>query len=435
MSQPNSRPPAPSGTPLLGHTVDFVRNPFGFVRRSVDTTGDAFRMQLLGRDVYVLAHPDYVETALLNRESFAKLDDFEVAFGEALLSVEGEQWQRQRHAMEEFFSPTRIRDHAATMVGVARTRIDDWPSGGSIRVDEEMQKVALQNLFEVVLGQSLSDEEIAELTVAANALNYWFKPTTWALPNWVPTPARRKFHRGAKDLRKRAKTLLADTGDSPREESLLATLAALRDDPDSAFDQSEVLDQVVGMLFAGHETTALAMTYALHQIGSHSEVAEQFHAEIDSVLDDEIVLADLQELDYLDQIINESLRLYPPVHAIPRVTTERVDIADYTLPADAEVLLSVWSLHRDERFYDDPLRFNPDRWEQTTPQTQEYAFIPFGSDPRICIGRHFARLEMKAVLATIGQRFRVDAEDDIEVAPRMTTQPAGAVPIQIHERP
>lgn len=189
------------------------------------------------------------------------------------------------------------------------------------------------------------------------------------------------------------------------------------------------------MLFAGHETTALAMTYALHQIGTHREVAERFYTEIDSVLDEEITLAELQELEYLEQIINESLRLYPPIHAIPRVTTRRVDIGDYTLPADAEVLLSVWSLHRDERFYNDPLSFDPDRWDETTPRTQGYSFVPFGGGPRICIGRHFARLEMKAVLATIGQKFRLDAEDEISVTPRMTTQPDGAVPIEVHKRP
>lgn len=431
MTETNSLPPTPPGQPLLGHTAAFVRNPFGFIRDSVASTGDVFRIRLLGKDVYVLGHPDYVKTALLDRDTFAKLDDFEVAFGEALLSVEGEQWQRQRHAMEHFFSPTRLHEHAQTMTAITERRIDDWTTGEVIRVDQEMRAIALHNLFKVVLGQSLTDDEVDELAEAAHALNLWFKPTSWALPKWVPTPARRKFHRGSDQLRDRARALLADTGDDPTEDSLLATLAALRDDPDSAFDQSEVLDQIVGMLFAGHETTALAMTYALHQISSHPDVAAQFHTKIDDVIDGPPSLADLQELEYLEQVIDETLRLYPPVHAIPRVTTEPVEIDRYTIPSNAQVLLSVWSIHRDSRFYDDPLTFDPDRWKQTTPREQEHAFVPFGAGPRICIGRHFARLEMKAVLTAIGRQYQLDAEGSIEVAPQMTTQPDGPMIVRI----
>lgn len=427
-------PPSPPGKPVIGHTAAFASDPFGFITRSVESTGDVFRIQLLGRDVYVLANPDDVETALLNRDVFAKLEDFEVAFGDALLSVEGEQWQRQRHAMEGFFAPTRIHEHAETMVDVTADRIDTWSSGQNVRIDEEMRSVALSNLFEVVFGQSLPKTEIDTLTDDANALNRWFEPTSWALPHWVPTPARRDFRHGSTRLRNWARSLLDETGDVPNDESLLATLATLRDDPDSEFDHAEVLDQVVGMIFAGHETTALAMTYALHQIGAHPHVADRFYTEIDDVLDGQPGFTDLQELEYVEQVIDETLRLYPPVHAIPRVTTRRVKVGEYVVPEDAEVLLSTWSIHRDPRFYDNPLEFDPERWTDDSPRDRGYEFVPFGSGPRICIGRHFARLEMKAVLATIGQQYRLAADDDVEVTPQMTTQPESAVTARITER-
>lgn len=434
MSEVPSSPPSPPAPPVLGHTTAFARDPFGFVRESVNSTGDLFRMELLGRDVYFLAHPDLAETVLLDRETFSKLDDFEVAFGEALLSVEGEQWERQRHAMEEFFSPTRIHEYADTMVAVTHSRLDGWEAGQRIPAAEEMRAIALHNLFEVVLGQSLADDEIEELAAAAHDLNLWFKPTSWVLPDWVPTPARYRFRRGSERLRDRARGLLADSGDDPNEDSLLATLAALRDDPASGFDEAEVLDQVVGMLFAGHETTALSMTYALHQIGSHPAVADRFHAELDAVLDGQPTLAELQELSYLDTVINETLRLYPPVHAIPRVTTDAVTVDGYRLPADSQALVAVWNMHRDPRFYDDPLSFDPDRWQETSPREQGYAFVPFGAGPRICIGRHFARLEMKAVLAELGRQYRFAAEGEIDVRPQMTSQPASPIPIRLQSR-
>lgn len=434
MTGTNSIPPTPPGMPVLGHTTAFASDPFGFVKQSVESVGDVFRMQLLGTDVYFLAHPDHVETALLDRETFTKPDDFTVAFGEALLSVDGEQWRRQRHAMEDFFSPTRIQEYAETMTGVTSARIDSWEASDTIRIDDEMRAIALHNLFEVVLGQSLTDDAVDELAAAAHALNLWFKPTSWVLPDWVPTPARYKFQRGAGELREHARSLLAEHGDDPTDDSLLATLAALRADPDSAFDRNEVLDQVVGMVFAGHETTALAMTYALHQIASHPAVAERFYAELDDVIDGQPTVSDLQDLEYLEQIINETLRLYPPVHAIPRVTTNRVEIGGHTIPDDAQVLLSVWNMHRDPRFYETPLTFDPNRWEQVTPRAHGAAFVPFGAGPRICIGRHFARLEMKAVLAAIGKQYQLDASGDLEVDPQMTSQPAGPVSIQIEPR-
>jgi len=195
-----------------------------------------------------------------------------------------------------------------------------------------------------------------------------------------------------------------------------------------------VLDQVVGMLFAGHETTALAMTYACHLIGSHPDIADRFYAELDTVLDGRPTLEDLHSLEYTTQLIDETLRLYPPVHAIPRVTTERVTLGDYVLPADAEVLLSTWSVHRDPRFYDDPLAFDPSRWDDTTASERGFEFVPFGSGPRICIGRHFARLELKAVLAAIGRRYRLEVTSDLDVVPKMTTQPDGSVFARVTER-
>jgi cytochrome P450 len=383
-------------------------------------------MALLGKDVYVVADPDLLGTALLDRETFAKPDDFEAAFGEALLAVEGDQWRRQRHATEPFFTPTRIGEYAETMAMVTADRIDRWSPDERVRIDDEMRTIALANLFEVILGESLSDDGLADLTDAAYALNRRFEPTTWALPDWVPTPARRDFRRGSKRLRDRARTVLDETDADP-DDSLLASLAALQNDPDSDFDREEVLDQVVGMLFAGHETTALAMTYALHLIGSHPAVADRCYAEVDAVLDGRPSLADLQDLSYLEQVIHETLRLYPPVHGVPRVTTDPATLGEYDLPEDALVQLAILNVHRDPRFYDHPLDFDPERWADTTPRDRGHEFVPFGAGPRICIGRHFARLEMKAVLATICRRFRIETEGRVEIAPQMTSQPDGPV--------
>lgn len=426
-------PPAPGEKPVLGHAAAFVDDPFEFVRRSVESAGDVFRMTFFGRDVYVVGSPDAARTALVNREQFTKPDDFEIAFGDALLAVDGDQWHRQRRAMERFFEPTRIREHTEAVARITTDRVAAWSDGQYVRLDAVMRSIALHNLFDVVFGRSLSADKIDALTEDANALNGWFEPTSWILPRWVPTPSRRAFHRSSDRLREWARTLLEDAATASPDESLLAALVALRDDPESAFDREEVLDQVAGVIFAGHETTALAMTYALHQIGSRPDVADRFYAEIDAALDSDgpLSVADLERLPYTSQIIDETLRCYPPVHGIPRITTASVELGGHTLSAGEQLLLSPWSIHHDPRFYDDPFDFDPGRWTDTSPRDRGFEFIPFGQGPRICIGRHFARLELQVALATIGRRYRLEATGDLEVTPKMTTQPRNPVTARV----
>jgi cytochrome P450 len=433
MQRETTPPPSPPSLPVLGHAPRFARDPFGFVSDAVESVGDRFVMDLCGRQIYVLANPSDIETALLDRESFAKLDDFRIAFGDALLSVEGTQWQRQRHAMEEFFSPRRIGESADTIRQVTERRVGGWDPDQPVELDREMRQLALRNLFEAVLGQSLSDDEFDDLAAAANALNGWFEPSSWALPQWVPTPARRRFRQGSAELRDWARSLLSQTAPST-DEGLLSTLVALRDDPTTEFDQAEVLDQVVGMLFAGHETTALAMTYAIHQLGRNPEIQREVATEIDSTVGSEPSLRALQGIDVLDAVVDETLRLFPPIHGIPRVTTTAVSLGEHTIPAESEVLLAVWNLHRDERFYDDPETFDPERWAETTPREKGYQYVPFGAGPRICIGRHFARLEMKMALVSVLRRYRVRAPEPVTVSPQMTSQPSGPVHVELARR-
>lgn len=434
MSRSRSPPPSPSAPPVVGHSAAFARDPLGYVEESVDEVGDVFRLGLLGRDLTVVANPDHVETALLDRETFAKLDDFTVALGDSLLSVEGADWRRQRHANEPFFEPGRIREHAATMRDVAAARVDRWPSSGTVGVDDEARAAALEILFEVVLGDELEDGSYGELAAAANDLNLWFKPSSWVLPTWVPTPARRRFRRAQRMLRDHARSLLSDAGDEPDEESLLATLGSLAAEPDNGFDREEVVDQVLGTLFAGHETTALATSYALHAIASHDEVQRRVHAELDDVLEGPATLEDVQRLSYLERVVHESLRLYPPIHGIPRKTVQPTTLGEHRLPAEEDVLIAVWAMHRDDRFYDDPLAFDPSRWADTSPQERGFEYVPFGGGPRICVGRHLARLELKVVLAAVCSRYELSAASDLEFAAQMTTQPDGPVQLRVEER-
>jgi cytochrome P450 len=439
------RPPSAGGPPVVGQTVRFARDPLALIEEVVDEYGPVSRMSVLGvGEFYNLASPDCLERALVTeRDAFAKSPGFRVAFGENVLSTAGEQWERQREALDEFFYPARIREYAGRMVELTERRLDRWPADGRLSLHEEMSGTALDNFFGTLFDRPLDPDGDERLRRAASNINLWFKPTSFALPRWVPTPARRRFGRAVETVEREARRLLdersraVERGEAEAGDDLLSTLVALReaDGEEATLSDAEIVDQVVGLVFAGHDTTALAMTYALHQIGAHPEVRERFHAELADVLDGgRPTLSDLGDLAVTERILNETLRLYPPIHTIPRVTTRPVEMADYRLESDTRAHLSVWAVQRDERYWGDPHEWRPARWRDTSPQDAGYAYAPFGAGPRLCLGRRFALLEAKLVLALVGQRFELDPEDPLSFEPMTTTQPAHGVPVLVHER-
>lgn len=428
-------PPAPSGHPLVGHTIDYARDVFSLLDRAGEECGGCFRLSLLGvGDTYVLAEPALVERVLIDdRDAFCKGENFELAFGEALPAVDGEAWRGQREHLREFFYPARIRSYAETMVDVTEARVGEWADGERRSLHEEMGAIALENLFATLFDRRLEPGEDDAIREAAGDLNAWFEATSWVLPTWVPTPGRRRFSRAVDTLRAEARRLLADR--DADGDDLLSALVEGREAGNEAFSERANVDQVIGFTFAGHDTTSLALTVALYELGTRPALRERFHAELEAVLDGATPTRDdVADLELTRRVVREAVRLHPPVHTIPRETTRAVDLGEYRLPAGAAVSISAYRLHRDERFWDDPASFRPARWTETSPREKGFAYVPFGGGPRACIGRRFALLEATLVLATIGQRFHLEPRSSLELVAEMTTQPADGVPVRVHAR-
>ena len=193
------------------------------------------------------------------------------------------------------------------------------------------------------------------------------------------------------------------------------------------------------MIFAGYETIAAAIAFALYSLATEPDVCDAFHEELDTVLEGSPpTLDDVSRLGLTNRIVTETLRLYPPIHTIPRQTTRAVDVGGCRLPSDEQVHLSVISVHRDKRYYDAPLEFRPERWtDGFEEELDDYAYFPFGGGRRTCIGREFARLEATLALATIGQQFDLKwAGDETEMAiePETTTKTQNGLPMTLRER-
>ena len=431
------QPPAATGPPVLGQTLRFAQDPFALVEDLADEHGPVFRMQVLGLgEFYTLTNPDHFEQALVSdRDAFEKNEDFRIAFGEMLLSTEGDQWQRQRDLLGEFFTPSRIRGYADRMVELTERQLDRWTDDDRRSLHDSMAAIALDNLFGTLFDRPLDPDGDEHLRRAANDINLWFKPTSFVLPRWVPTPSRHRFRDAVATVETEAERLLDERTRGTDSEDLLSMLVALRADDEAAFTDDEILDQVLGLVFAGHVTTALTLAYALHQLGTHEDVRDRVHAELEEVLGgDRPSLADLDELSVIENVLDETLRAYPSVHTIPRRTTRPVTVDGYRLEANTRAHLSVWQVHHDEAFWDDPFAWRPSRWRGTTTREKGYAFVPFGAGPRLCLGRRFARLEAMLVLATVCQDYLIEPEAELTFEPMSTTQPADGVPVRVYRR-
>lgn len=430
-------PPRASGPPVLGQTLRFARSPLELVNDLVKEHGRVVQMRVLGiGDFYTLAHPDHFEQVLVtDRDAFGKNEDFRIAFGENVLSTEGDQWQRQRDVLNEFFTPTKIRSYTDRMVELTEYQLDRWEDCRPISLAEAMRDISLDNFFGTVFDRPLAPDGDETLRRAANDINLWFNPTSFALPRWVPTPSRRRFKTAIATLEAETKRLLRERERSDGGEDLLSALVELRAAETTPLTDQEIVDQILGLVFAGHDTTALTLTYALHQLGVHKDVRRQVHAELEEVLGgDRPSLSDVSELSMVGRVVNETLRAYPSVHTIPRETTRAVTVDGYRLEPDTRTHLSVWEVHHDETFWKEPYNWHPNRWQDTTPQEQGYAFVPFGAGPRRCLGRRFARLEATLVLAMVCQDYRLEPHGELAFEPMTTLQPADEVPVTIHRR-
>ncbi len=216
-------------------------------------------------------------------------------------------------------------------------------------------------------------------------------------------------------------------------------LLTARDDDGNSMSDQQLRDEVITLLLAGHETTALNLSWTWYLLAQHPEVEEKLHAELDAVLAGRQPSAsDLPKLQYTDRVIRETLRLYPPAWRVFRRTEEPFKAGDYLLPAGSNIVLSQWVTQRDPRWFSEPDRFNPDRWaEEAAAKFPRFAYFPFGGGPRVCIGAGFAMMEATLLLATIAQRYRMRLTSNQRIKPlaSITLRPKNGIRVELQQRP
>jgi cytochrome P450 len=261
----------------------------------------------------------------------------------------------------------------------------------------------------------------------------------WILDNRLPTPGHRRFHRAAAEIDKIVYKIISERRASNYDQGdLLSMLLQAQDEDGSQMTDQQLRDEVMTLFLAGHETTALALSWAWYLLATNPDCEAQFHAELESVLGGRRpTVADLATLSYTEKIAKETLRLYPPAYGVGRQPIKDCEIGGYPIPAGSQIFMFPWATHRDPRFYLEPDSFKPDRWtEDFVNRLPKYAYFPFGGGPRACIGNYFAIMEIVLLLATIGQRFRLTLVPDHPVSlwPAMSLRPRDGIKVIVLPR-
>ena len=446
------------GLPLLR---DMRADYLGFVTRLQQQHGDLTRMRLGYEDAWDLMHPDLVREALITHADRLirwerGMEVFEEVFGQSVLVTEGATWQRQRRMLMPAFTPKRVAGYAQLMTDAARRALDAAVPTGQQRalvpVDALWTDVAMDVILRTLFSESAQsdarDAAWATQTLSETAFREMFMPFT--LPNWLPLPGKADKRRALRSLKglvqrhidaRRSEALETREGAMrPERTDLLHMLLALRDEgTGEALSPQEVLDQCLVTFQAGHETSATTLLWWTVLMAQHPEAAERARAEVDAVLQGGVPGPEhLAQLPWLGATLKEALRLYPPIAALMnRRTTAPITLGGVTVPQGAMLRITPWVLHRDARWFAQPEQFQPERFLDGAPSIPKGAWIPFGLGPRVCIGQHFAMLEMTLLAAMLLQRYTVRWPDTAPAcAPRLhvTLRPEERVSVWLERR-
>ena len=404
-----------------------------------------FRQNRVPYGNFILVNePRSIEHILLtNHRNYSKgrltRDALAPVLGDGLVTSEGDLWRRQRRIAAPGFHRQRLAQAAGAMSRLARQRVAGWrvpcEKGQPLDVDREMSSLTMEivarTLFSMDMSESIDDIGRAMNTVIAafgtvNPMDLFFL----SLPTWIPRPRSRRTRAALARLEQAIQGIIAQRRrvDEAPDDFLGLLVAARDEETGEGMSDKQLRDEVATFFAAGHETTAMALTWTLYLLSRHPAVESELCAEADRVLGDgEATFAGVESLSFTRMVVQEALRLFPPVFSIQRVPLEDDEVGGHRIFAGSFVTISPYVTHRNPRLWPDPLRFDPGRFAaERTNQRHAFAYIPFSGGPRACIGSGFAMMEACLVLATIARTYRlrvvpghpVEAQGWITLRPR-----------------
>ena len=448
------QPPGLSAHIGIRNLLEVYRNPFDVFPEWHTEYGDFVKIETSRGPHYVLFHPSYFDQVLVEDfERYGKGEIQEEIFepitgSNSLLLSSGDQWHERREMMQPAFRREQVATYVDTMASYTEDHIQDWAEEETIAIDEEMTRLSLAILGQTLFGEDIRNrdgpireagEAIADKT-DGSSINFY-------LPDWLPTPTNRKFDaaigrfdRELEQLIKEREETLQESSPSDLGNDLLTKFVQIRHhEGGEVMDIATIRDNLKGLVLGGRDTAALALPYTLYLLAQHPTVADRVYQECEEVIGgDRPSIETLSQLDYTESVIKEALRLNPPVYGLFRKPEAPTKINGYDIPENATVILPVFAVQRDERWYENPDAFDPDRWRgesDVEAENPNFAYCPFGGGPNVCIGETFAKAEIKTALATILREWKLrPVTEEFERAIAITAQPQDELLVEIVEQ-
>jgi len=411
------RAPGPRGNCFAGYQRDHPRMAVRLQREY----GDIVRMRIGPFLVHQITHPELIRHVLLdNPHNYRRgrfYEGFSAYFGRGLLTTDDEEWRRHRAVSQPVFHPSRIEELGASMTDAA-TELRDRMWKRTVR-HEPFDLVAESMRYTIaVLGRSLFSADLgahaSEVTPAVQTglglIMQRMNPAQRLLPTWVPTRHNRRLTASRSVLDRILDEVIDDhlrLGRTPDGDlvSHHLGLAGNRSDPRRGLTRHEARDGLMTTFLAGHETTGTSLAWTLYTLAMNPVVRRRLEDEVDAVLGDRpATVADLPRLEYTRMVVQESLRLYPPIWLYPRDVVEDDVIGGYRLPAGSSVFMSPYATHRHPDLWENPEAFDPERFTvERSAGRPRHAYMPFGFGQRQCIGKHLALLQLQIAVATVAR--------------------------------
>jgi cytochrome P450 len=439
--------PGPPRTATFGLLRKLFRDRLALMKSNADGYGDAVRIAIGPKTLHFVNHPDYAKHVLAdNAANYHKgigLKQAKRALGDGLLTSEGELWRKQRSATQPAFQAKRIAAQSGTVAEEAAKlveRLRDRIGGGPVDVMAEMTGLTLG-----VLGRTLLDADlhryasIGESFTAMQDQAMFEVVSLSMVPQWIPLPKQVRLRRARRDLRGIVESLVAERdgrpGGTAGDDVLGRLITSTRQESDERVRGRRMQDELVTLLLAGHETTASTLSWAFHLLDRNPWAWERVHVEAVSVLGDRLpAFEDLHRLRYTSMVVEEVMRLYPPVWMLGRIAQGPDEIGGYRVRAGADVVVCPYTMHRHPAFWDRPTEFDPERFDpDVTHDRPRYAYIPFGAGPRFCVGNNLGMMEAVFVIAMIARELRLTTRPGYEVVaePMLSLRVRGGLPMTV----
>jgi len=437
--------PGPRDNFLVGSLFDAWADPLSMFTRGANQYGDLVQYRFAWMRYFLVndataAHHVLIENAKAYHKS-PNYQGLKVILGNGLLTSEGDLWRRQRKLAQPAFHRESLKSFVDSMVSATRDTVTRWDrevvAKGSFDVHAEMMRLTFRIVGQTLLGADL-EADAKDFGAALNVGLKWaneYVESVVRVPPWVPTPNNVRFRRAQRTIEGVIGRVVAErkASSEPRVD-LLGMLMGARDEATGEpMSDKLLMEELLTLTLAGHETTANALAFTFYLLSSHPDIARRASEEVASVLGGrEPLLEDLAKMPFTKAVIEEALRLYPPAWVVERIALEADEVNGHSIPKGGIVGVSPYLMHRNPRYFDNPEGFDPERFMKPDANRPKLAYMPFGGGPRTCIGNAFAMMELLVIVPMLLQRFQLALVPGfkLELEPSVTLRPKAGIWMQ-----